>query len=71
MTECQQYFLTHLMKMAVLDKAESWAAAKRYAVIDPYRLADMPDLLKAAMTALKGSSSATVTPAGSMALAKP
>ena len=59
------------MKMAALDKAESWAAAKRYAVIDPYRLAEMPELLKAAMTALKPSPTPTEPPAGCKAAARP
>lgn len=49
MTPHQQKILEHLIDMAKKDKACAWAASKNYAQIDPYELADMPQLLTAEM----------------------
>ena len=49
MTPLQTKVLAHLVKMAKLDKSYAWWAAKHYAELCPYELAELPQLLTAAM----------------------
>jgi len=51
-----QDYLQHLIDVATGEKWKvppqkeyAWAAAKAYAAMDPYRLADLPELLKTEM----------------------
>ena len=53
MNAYQQSILDHLVMMAQQDKRYAWWAAKNYAQLDPYQLADMPALLSARMLALQ------------------
>lgn len=54
MTPYQQKFLDHLVRMAAQDKALAWWSAKNYAEMDPYQLADLPQVLTAEMKRLQG-----------------
>ena len=51
-----QSYLAHCLMMHALEPDYAQKAARHYAKLDPYRLADLPELLKAAMTALNASS---------------
>ena len=54
MTPYQTRVLAHLVRMAQVDKAYSWWAAKNYAEIDK-ELGTLPDLLTAEMKARQRS----------------
>ena len=66
MTNYQQKFLDHLVRMAAQDKALAWWSAKNYAAMDPHRLAEMPKMLTARMLQLQSSkpSEAAISPKG-------
>ena len=58
MTTTKQRVLEHLIDVATgrkwnipPQKRTAWDMAKNYAQIDPYQMADMPELLKQAMHA--------------------
>ena len=53
MTPYQQKFLDHLVRVATQDKALAWWSAKNYAQMDPFQLADLPQVLTAEMRRLK------------------
>jgi hypothetical protein len=55
MNAYQQSILNHLVSMAQQDKRYAWWAAKNYAQLDPYQLADMPALLTERMKQLQGA----------------
>ncbi len=44
-------FLGHCVKLAALDKHYAWWAAKHYATLAPWLLADLPERLKQRMQA--------------------
>lgn len=61
MTPRQTKFLAHLIDVATgtkwnipPQKATAWESAKRFAEMDPYQLADLPQLLTAEMKRLQG-----------------
>lgn len=54
MTNYKKKFLAHLVRMAAQDKALAWWSAKNFAQMDPYQLADLPQLLTAEMKRLQG-----------------
>ena len=63
MTQLQTKVLQHLIDVATgtkwnipPQKTTAWESAKRFAEIDPFQLADLPQLLTAEMKRLQGLS---------------
>ena len=54
MNDYLKKFLDHCVMMALVDKQYGWFAAKRYAEIDSYQLAELPKLLTAEMKRIQG-----------------
>lgn len=57
----QQQTLSHLIKMAKLDKKYAWWAANHYAKLHPDELGEMPALLTSAMLSQSSNANATDT----------